>query len=117
MNYINMASQKKLLALGAVITGGVAGYVYIKMGSGDDKDGSEVANETEEIIPPSKWKTVNEPMLVGRKSSKDIDNVPDPSKKEDAVESVNKEDAAETLLRDYLNAVDTEESLEDGKIN
>ena len=112
-----MASQKKLLALGAVITGGVAGYVYTQMSNDDVKDGSKVTNETEENIPPSKWKTVNEPMLVGEKSSKDKNDVPDQSKKEDGVEFVDKEDAAETILRDYLNAVDREESPEDGKIN
>ena len=50
-------------------------------------------------------------------SSKDKNDVPDQSKKEDAVEYVNKEDAAETILRDYLDAVDTEESPEDGNIN
>ena len=111
-----MTSQKKLLALGAVITGGAAGYVYTQMANDDAKDGSKVTNEAEENIPPSKW-TVNEPMLVGGKSSKDKNDVPDQSKKEDAVEYVNKEDAAETILRSYLNAVDTEESPEDGQIN
>ena len=109
MNYINMASQKKLLALGAVITGGVAGYVYTQMANDDAKDGSKVTNEAEENIPPSKW-TVNEPMLVGGKSSKDKNDVPGPSKKEDAY-------YMESISRDYLDAVDTKESLENGKIN
>ena len=87
-----MTSQKKLLALGAVISGGVAGYGYTKMGSDDEKDGSKVANE-------------NGPILVGGSASNDESDVIDPSKEVDALESVNQEDPSKNLLKDCLEEV------------
>merc|ERR1712142_878878 len=56
-----MGSRKELITIGAVVVGGIAGYLYTKMP--DDPEAGEVSTDDEagnEVTPPSKLKMTDD---------------------------------------------------------
>ena len=113
------ASRKELIALGAVIAGGVIGYVYTKKGK-DDEDGVEVKRmETEEdhSYPVSKMKTIYGPVVVDDgKEAKDSDETDDGKANQPVTDGNEAKDKNETEnVKTNQPGVDAGNEIKDGK--